>query len=123
MIDYLVNQCQVIFHYLSAFAWPSHLSVVYDWPTYAIDGRAILVAVSASLCVVGGMYLLKKRQLIGAGVLWFLATLAPTSSLLPLREMAEDNRVYLPMVGLLIAMMACFILREARSQGPRLTLE
>ncbi len=117
MIDYLVNQCQVIFHYLSAFAWPSHLSVVYDWPTYAIDGRAILVAVSASLCVVGGMYLLKKRQLIGAGVLWFLATLAPTSSLLPLREMAEDNRVYLPMVGLLIAMIGLF--HTAGSAIPR----
>jgi protein O-mannosyl-transferase len=53
------------------------------------------------------------RRFAGFGMAWILLTLLPTSSFIPLLDVAVEHRTYLPMVGLVFLMTGCFsCLRE-----------
>jgi protein O-mannosyl-transferase len=53
------------------------------------------------------------RRFFGFGMAWILLTLLPTSSFIPLLDVAVEHRTYLPMVGLVFLMTGCFsYLRE-----------
>jgi protein O-mannosyl-transferase len=104
--NYLITQPYVIFEYFKTFFWPTGLSADYDLNPFATtdDPRfwagfafVILFTVCAVVAAV-----FKKTRVIGFGLLWFLITLLPTS-LLPLAEVMNDHRIFLPYVGLVIA--------------------
>jgi protein O-mannosyl-transferase len=53
------------------------------------------------------------RRFIGFGMAWIFLTLLPTSSFIPLLDVAVEHRTYLPMVGLVFLMAGVFsYLRE-----------
>ena len=104
--NYLITQPYVIFQYVKTFFWPAGLSADYDLNPFATtdDPRfwagfafVILFTVCAVVAAV-----LKKTRVIGFGLLWFLIALLPTS-LLPLAEVMNDHRTFLPYIGLVIA--------------------
>src|SRR5438132_1819681 len=104
--NYLNAQPYVALLYLKTFFWPSDLSADYDLNPFATtdDPRfwagfafVILFAVCAVVAAV-----FKKTHVIGFGLIWFLIALLPTS-LLPLAEVMNDHRIFLPYVGLVIA--------------------
>jgi tetratricopeptide (TPR) repeat protein len=104
--NYLITQPYVIFQYFKTFFWPNGLSADYDLNPFATtdDPRfwvgfafVILFTVCAVVAAV-----FKKMRVIGFGLLWFLIALLPTS-LLPLAEVMNDHRIFLPYVGLVIA--------------------
>ena len=104
--NYLITQPYVALLYLKSFFWPSGLSADYDldpftttddprfWAGFAFIVLFTLCAVAASV--------FKKTRVIGFGLLWFLVALL-TTSLLPLAEVMNDHRTFLPYVGLVIA--------------------
>ena len=57
--------------------------------------------------------LFRKTRVIGFGLCWFLLALLPTS-LLPLAEVMNDHRTFMPYVGLIIAMAGAASLVAAR---------
>jgi tetratricopeptide (TPR) repeat protein len=48
------------------------------------------------------------RRFVGFGMAWILLTLLPTSSFIPLLDVAVEHRTYLPMVGLVFLMAGGF---------------
>ena len=42
---------------------------------------------------------------ISFGILWFIITLLPTSSVIPLAEILNDHRMFFPYIGLVLAMV------------------
>src|SRR5438067_4898512 len=104
--NYLITQPYVAVLYLKTFFWPSDLSADYDLNPFTTtdDPRfwaGFVFAVLFTACAVIAA-LFKKTRLIGFGLLWFLIALLPTS-LLPLAEVMNDHRTFLPYVGLVIA--------------------
>src|SRR2546429_205509 len=104
--NYLITQPYVIFQYVKTFFWPAGLSADYDLNPFATtdDPRfwagfafVILFAVCAVVAAV-----FKKPHVIGFGLIWFLIALLPTS-LLPVPEVMNDHRTFLPYIGLVIA--------------------
>jgi len=105
--NYLITQPYVALLYLKTFFWPSGLSADYDlnpftttddprfWAGFAFIVLFTLCAIAASV--------FKKTRVIGFGLLWFLVALL-TTSLLPLAEVMNDHRTFLPYIGLVIAM-------------------
>lgn len=97
-LTYLFTQSRVIFFYLGQILWPNHLSY---------DHRAPLALLSqawpffAALCAAGMacVYLLFRRSPSGFLLAWFFLTLAPTSSLKPLRQIMVDYRPYLALAS------------------------
>ena len=104
---YLITQPYVALLYFKTFFWPSSLSADYDlspftttddpcfWAGFAFVTLLIMAAIAAAV--------FKKTRVIGFGLLWFFIALLPTSAL-PLAEVMNDHRTFLPYIGLVIAM-------------------
>ena len=105
--NYLITQPYVALLYFKTFFWPSDLSADYDlnpftttddprfWAGFAFVTLFIIAAIAAAV--------FKKTRVIGFGLLWFFIALLSTS-LLPLAEVMNDHRTFLPYIGLVIAM-------------------
>lgn len=98
-LDYAMSQLGVIVYYLKLILVPYPLCLDYYWPIaqgYAeIIPPALLIGVMMVLTVWG---LVKNPPLGFAGV-WFLLILGPTSSILPLEDLAFEHRLYLPLIS------------------------
>ena len=105
--NYLITQPYVALLYFKTFFWPSGLSADYDlnpftttddprfWAAFAFVTLLIMASIVAAV--------FKKTRVTGFGLLWFLIALLSTSAL-PLAEVMNDHRTFLPYIGLAIAM-------------------
>ena len=97
-VPYLMVQLKVIiFYYLKLFYFPFNLNVdsgfAFSSPT---TDPAILFSGLVILAIVFAV--LKWRNVwVTIGAIWFFITLAPTSSFIPLNDLAVEHRMYLPM--------------------------
>jgi protein O-mannosyl-transferase len=105
--NYLITQPYVALLYCKTFFWPSGLSADYDLNpfTTAYDPRFWAGFAFVTLLIMAsiGAVVFKKTRIIGFGLLWFLIALLGTSAL-PLAEIMNDHRTFLPYIGLVIAM-------------------
>lgn len=117
--EYAPTQPFVMLRYLRSFVAPLHLSLDTDlgvsWtpsPGATIAGFLGLAALLAAI------YMTARRaplRPIAFGLIWFIVTLAPTS-LYPLAELENDHRMFIPFIGLTLAVVwagAQVLLREA----------
>ncbi|OFZ80862.1 MAG: hypothetical protein A2583_03910 [Bdellovibrionales bacterium RIFOXYD1_FULL_53_11] len=98
---YLVSQAGVILHYLRLSIVPTPLCFDYGWhlASTARDiapGMAVVVPLFALTA-----WALWKKHAAGFLGAWFFLILAPTSSIFPIRDLAFENRMYLPLVSVL----------------------
>ena len=68
-----------------------------------------------------GIWMLAKGQrLVVLGIGWFLVTLSVTSSVVPIRDVMYEHRLYLPMVGFIL-LLTTVVNRAYRSYGTNKT--
>lgn len=101
-VEYLLSQSGVLLHYLKLVFWPHPLCLDYYWPI----ARSELAIVLPGLLVIGllvtSLWALRRRPALGfLGFSTFLI-LAPTSSIVPIADLAVEHRMYLPLAGLTI---------------------
>ena len=94
---YLLNQAEIIVHYVGLFFWPHPLVLDYGAPRLLglldVWWQSGLVAVLLLIAV----WALWRRPLWGVAGLVFFSLLAPTSSFIPIvNEVAAERRMYLP---------------------------
>jgi Tfp pilus assembly protein PilF len=114
-LDYLLTQPSALVMYLRLLAWPAHLNFDYDYPLYhaVADARVIGSAVLLLALTVGAIIVLARARkrgggslaMVGFGVLWFMITSSVESSFIPLADLAEEYRCYLPSVGFVWALV------------------
>lgn len=96
--QYLLTQPVVLVHYLRLVVWPDALCLDYGWP---VGGNVL-----ATLGVVGAVGVAVwagwRRPAVGFPGIAVLLLLAPTSSVLPIEDLAFDHRMYLPLAGLIV---------------------
>ena len=114
--DYIVTQPYVMLHYFISFFLPVTLSADSDlapFPSlFTTEGLIGLVFV---LCLLWAIIHTARRpgtRPIAFGLLWFLLTLLPTS-LFPLSEIENDHRMFLPFIGLALAVTGSLALAVA----------
>lgn len=119
--DYFKSQPAVILHYLRLSIWPVGLCLDYGWPVasgmaiYLPFALLLLWLLSSAYLVIRGMFAdagSNRKSLAGLGFLGlsFLIILAPTSSFVPIKDLAFEHRMYLPLAFLLALLV---ILAEA----------
>ena len=104
----LWTQSIVIWRYLALTFAPVNQSIMHSVHrvTSLVDVKA-LVAVSGLMVLVATALLMRRtRPLASFGLLWFFAVIAPSSSVVALREGMAEHRVYLASAGLFIALAA-----------------
>lgn len=107
--NYLITQPWVILHYFISLFFPFSLNADTDMVTLdsVWDWRFISGILFILVLILAALRLSRVRELRPAsfGIFWFLLTLLPTSSFIPLSEVMNDHRMYLPFVGLILAVV------------------
>ncbi len=102
--QYIATQFGVILHYLRLVVLPVGLTFDYDWPL-ASSLWAPQVLTAFGLLVVLAFLALRgvsTQPLFAFAILWLFVALAPTSSLMPLADLAVERRMYIPLIGLML---------------------
>ena len=121
---YARTQPGVILHYLRLSFWPSSLCLDYAWPI-AMSARQIIPAAAVIAALLAGtLWALRRAPVLGFLGAWFFLILAPTSSFMPISDMAVERRMYLPLAAVVTAcvLAACWlgnrlVRRAAESAG------
>jgi tetratricopeptide (TPR) repeat protein len=116
MPDYLFTQFRVIVTYLRLLLFPVHQNLDYDYPVYhSLFQPAVFLSLLFLLGLFAlAVYLLIRfqrssfhAQLIAFGILWFFLALSVESSVIPIRDVIFEHRLYLPSIGFFLASTVC----------------
>ena len=102
--DYLLTQSNVIVTYIRLLFFPVNQNLDYDYPVsrtlFAFP--TFFSFLFLTLIVIFAVWIFKKSRLISFGIFWFFITLSVESSIIPIRDVIFEHRVYLPSVGFVI---------------------
>ncbi len=106
-LEYFLTEMRVIITYIRLLIFPVNQSIFYDYPVYKnFFEPAVLLSTFTHLAfIVLAVLLIFKRRvfpygaLIGFGIIWFYITLSVESSLIPIRDIIFEHRLYLPSIG------------------------
>ncbi len=108
--DYLLTQIRVVTTYLRLLFVPIHQNVDHDYPLVrSLGSFPVLASLSllASILLIASK-LFTRYRLISFSILWFFITLMPESSILPIKDLIFEHRLYLPMGGFSIFIALSF---------------
>ena len=99
-LQYAQSEFGVILHYLRLAFWPAGLCLDYDWPIAKSAADIAPGAIVVGILLAATIWALVRRPVWGfAGAAFFLV-LAPTSSIMPIKDLAFEHRMYLPLAAL-----------------------
>jgi tetratricopeptide (TPR) repeat protein len=125
---YLATQPTVVIGYLRLILAPTGQNFVHDPLVHASPADPNLLAALALLAALLALGLAALRAggrgdprwlVAGFGIGWFFVTLVPESSLIPLPLTMAEYRVYLPSVGLFLAVGVALRRAAERLPSPR----
>lgn len=118
--EYALTQCRAFWKYLQLFVAPIGQNVDPYFPVSRslFDHGAAIGLVAIALSVGAAWWFRKRAPLISYGFFVFVILLAPTSSILPIRDPLAERRLYLPFIGLLLMLAGTLV----RWSPPRRTL-
>ena len=102
--EYFFTQCRALFVYLRLFVLPFGLTVDYDYPLSRslFDHGAVLGLLALVAITVAAWIWRRRFPLMSFGWFVFLILMAPTSSVMPIKDVIAERRLYLSMLGLLL---------------------
>lgn len=127
-VDYLLTQFRVIVTYLRLLFLPVNQNLDYDYPIYTtlftpavLLSFLFLFAMSASAIY----FILRSRkygnaylQLSSFGIVWFFVTLSVESSIIPIKDVIFEHRLYMPGIGIMVAFSsaAAWVIESVRKR-------
>lgn len=114
---YLFTQLDVIVSiYLRLLLAPVGQSVDHGFViSYSLGSPRTMTALAVLIgLLLACVWLWRRNRLAAYGILWFFATLAPTSSIIPNSEFVAEHRLYLPLISLSFIFSAVYLLVERR---------
>lgn len=105
ILDNLLTQVQGVGYLISRLWLPHRLNIDPALPVLSSWDAALAVqAVLLLALVLLGTLSLKTRPWVGFGLGWFFLQLAPTNSLMPRLDVANERQLYLALWGLALAL-------------------
>jgi tetratricopeptide (TPR) repeat protein len=96
---YLLTQCQAVVHYLRLGCWPQPLVLDYGTAVVQHPSEVWWQALLLLGLFLATVVALIRRPVWGFAGVWFFATLAPSSSFVPVAtQTIAEHRMYLPLV-------------------------
>ncbi|MFH2068556.1 MAG: tetratricopeptide repeat protein [Candidatus Omnitrophota bacterium] len=109
-VQYLLTQFRVIVTYLRLLLVPVNQNFDYDYPIVQTlwQTPALASLVFILLILAAAVILFRKHRLLSFSIFWFFLVLVPESSILPIRDVIFEHRLYLPMVGYCLFLLIIF---------------
>jgi len=125
--DYLVTQFRVLMTYLRLIVLPVGQTLEYDYTVYRTllsPGPFLSLFFHIGAFLGAAFLFIRARRgrdilllLMSFGIVFFYITISIESSIIPLRDVIFEHRVYLPSVGLFISFSAAFFYAWRRVKG------
>ncbi len=100
-LQYAATQPGVNLNYLRLAFWPVGLCLDYDWSV----ASSLDVIIPPTMVILGLLvattFGLLRRSWPGFAGAWFFVILAPTSSFVPIKDLAFEHRMYLPLAAVI----------------------
>lgn len=117
-LDYLWTQMNVVRTYVRLLFFPVNLKFVYFYPFShgLFEPQTFLSFLFLAAILVAAAALYRKQRLLSFAIFWFFITLSVESTLIPLKDVIFEHRLYLPMAGFAVFLPACLclILKDRR---------
>lgn len=118
-----LTQAIVIWRYLGLLVWPAGQSIMHavHRVSNAADPLAWVAVAGLAAITLVAFRLRRTEPLVALGVAWFFAAIAPSSSVVALREGMAEHRAYLACAGAMIVLAAGvhrLLVRRARLERP-----
>lgn len=126
--SYLFTQFRVIVTYMRLLFLPVNQVLYYDYPlSGSLFKPEVFVSFLFLMCVLGlGVYLYYRSRsgsnllrLASFGIFWFFITLSVESSIIPIRDVIYEHRIYLPGLGIVIAFLSAIFYYTFRDTASR----
>ena len=100
-MQYLLTQCKVIVTYIRLFFLPLNQNADYDVPlAHSLFELPVLTGFLFLIAVLWqAKQLFLKHRLLSFSIFWFFLTLLPESSIVPIKDVIFEHRLYLPLAG------------------------
>ncbi|MFQ5492029.1 MAG: tetratricopeptide repeat protein, partial [Phycisphaerae bacterium] len=100
--QYALSQPGVILRYLQLSIWPSGQCLDYDWPVAQGVIRIGLPLAAIALLIGATCWAWIRKPRLGFLGVWFFVILSPTSSFVPIKDLAFEHRMYLPLAAVIV---------------------
>jgi protein O-mannosyl-transferase len=133
---YFLTQLRVIVTYLRLLVFPVGQNFDYAYPVYTSLFQPVVLLSAALLTAMLTysvyLYFLSRHastknrielRFISFGLLWFFITLSVESSVIPIADVINEHRVYLPSVGFVIAIVFLIFLIQKQPGASRLKIK
>ena len=115
---YFLTQLNVLCTYLRLFFFPVRQTLDYDYPVSnsLLDPKTFACALLLLGLAASGVFFLKKNRLISFSIFWFFLTLSVESSIIPIKDVIFEHRMYLPLAGFAVILPALifFMMKNVR---------
>ena len=103
---YFYTQCRAVWVYVRLLFLPYGQNIDYDFPISRslLDHGALFGLLGIAALLAAAWYLRKDYPLASFGIVTFLLLLAPTSSVVPIKDPLVERRLYLPFIGVLLVL-------------------
>ena len=104
-LDYLLTQINVLRSYLGLLFAPVNQSIDYNYPIsrHLFEPSTLLSLLLLLFLLALAFILFRKFRPVSFGIAWFFLTLMVESSLIPIRDVIFEHRLYLPSAGIFLA--------------------
>jgi protein O-mannosyl-transferase len=100
--EYILSQFRVITHYLRLSMWPDPLVLDYYWPVARSFWSIAPFALFIGGLVIASIWALVRRWPSGFVGACFFIILIPTSSIMPIADLAVEHRLYLSLAAVIV---------------------
>ena len=101
---YFLSELEIIaFYYLKLLFLPFNQSVFPDFPAFNIEHWKTLIGALFALVLLSIYCLSSNLRLISFSFFWYIVTIMPYSSFIPLTDLVSEHRTYLPNIGFFLA--------------------
>ncbi len=104
-MEHLLTQSGVILHYLKLVVWPHPLCLDYYWPIARSTPAIVLSGLLVISLLLTCLWAMARRPALGFLGLSAFLILAPTSSIVPIADLAVEHRMYLPLATLIVLVL------------------
>jgi len=118
--QYAMTQPAVILHYLQLVFWPDKLCLDYGWPAARAIGDVFPQLLVLGALLAGTIWAWRRKPALGFAGAWFFIILIPTSSFIPIADLAVEHRIYLSLAAVVAVTVAGLFLLGRRVAFPPL---
>ena len=121
-LQYALTEPGVLLYYLRLAVWPVQLCFDYAWPVARTAREIVPAATAVVALLILTVWAVVRHPRVGFIGAWFFLILAPTSSIMPIRDPLVEHRMYLPLAAVLLLILLAgeaMLVRKLEEGVPR----